>query len=323
MAFKYRKPSEASVKAQSEQSGGSFASIFKDGLNEFKPKMGGEYTIRIAPASWGDDDNPPDSYAHEVYVNYGIGPDEEGFISRAKMGFKDDPVREMHDRLRRKGDEHAEQLKRQATKKRRPMYIRQRGENDIGWQPWSCPWTVQRDISKAAVSKRRKTVKFIDDPDNGYDVTFSRESSGYGSYHIEEIDPEPSPIDEDPKKQKELLDWLEEHPLPEQYQIYSYEEIKRRCDGDEASVDEDEDEDEDDLPRTRSAMRRATTPGPQAHQDDVDDVDDDGDDEEEPPALIDDEEEELDEPAPIAPPAPKRRKPTAGKGVKTKARAKG
>ena len=49
MAFKYRKPTEASVKEQSEQSGGQYASMFVEGIPEFKAKKGQEYTVRIAP----------------------------------------------------------------------------------------------------------------------------------------------------------------------------------------------------------------------------------------------------------------------------------
>lgn len=331
MAFKYRKPTEASVKEQAEQSGGQYASMFVEGIPEFKAKKGQEYTIRIAPPSWGDDGNPPDNYADTVYVNFGIGPDDEGFISRSKMGMDDDPVREMHDRMRRHGDEYAEQIKRQTAKKRRPMYVYVRGEEEKGWQAWGCPWNTHRDIGKAAISKRRRTVKFIDDPDNGHDVTFSRESGGFGSYSVDEIDPDPSPIDSDPKRQKELLDWLEDHPLPDQYRVYSYDEIKRRCDGDEAADDGDDDaqgdEREPDAPtRTRSSRRAAAAPEP---EDDVTGRNDD-----DVPPLNDDEDAPLDGPEDddipfdsSPPPGPKPRGRKAAKkkagGVRKGTRAKG
>ncbi len=324
MAFKYRKPTEASVKSQSEQSGGQFASMFVEGIPEFRPKKGSEYTVRIAPPSWGDDENPPDNYADIVYVNFGIGPDDEGFISRSKMGLDDDPVREMHDRLRRHGDEYAEQIKRQLSKKRRPMYVYVRGEEDKGWQAWGAPWTVHRDIGKAAISKRRRTVKFIDDPDTGYDVTLSRDSGEYGSYTIDEVDPDPSPIDSDPKRQKELLDWLEENPLPDQYRVYSYDEIKRRCDGDEAADadgDGDGDDNEPDAP-TRSSRRESAAPHT-TPSDDGDEVPQLNDDEDAP---LDNGDDLKDEGPPAPPPAPKSRRPKAAKtssgGVRKGARAK-
>lgn len=327
MAFKYRKPTESSVKAQSEQSGGQYASMFVEGIPEFKPKKGQEYTVRIAPPSWGDDDNPPDNYADTVYVNFGIGPDDEGFISRSKMGFDDDPVREMHDRMRRHGDEYAEQIKRQTAKKRRPMYVYVRGDEAKGWQAWGCPWNTHRDIRKAAISKRRRTVKFIDDPDKGFDVTFSRESGGYGTYSVDEIDPDPSPIDTEPKRQKELLDWLDENPLPDQYRIYSYEEIKKRCDGDESDDDGDgasDNDSEDDQPApTRSSRRAAPQPEPDmdSGHDDVPPLNDDED------APIDGQDDD-DIPFDTAPPPapkPRGRKSTKRKtgGVAKGARAKG
>ena len=328
MAFKYRKPTEESVKAQSEQSGGQYASMFVEGVPEFRPKKGQEYTIRIAPPSWGDDDNPPDNYADTVYVNFGIGPDDEGFVSRSKMGFDDDPVREMHDRMRRHGDEYAEQIKRQTAKKRRPMYVYVRGEEDKGWQAWGAPWTVHKDIGKAAISKRRRTVKFIDDPDNGYDVTFSRESGGFGSYNIDEVDPDPTPIESDPKRQKELLDWLVDNPLPDQYRVYSYDEIKRRCDGDEAADADDggANEPEPDAPtRTRSSRREAAVREEPAETDgdDVPPLNDDAD------APLDGPEEDdpQDQAPPAPPPPPKSRRPKAAKaksgGVRKGTRAKG
>lgn len=323
MAFKYRRPSEAAVRQDSTQSGGAFASIFVDGHDEFKPKKGSTYTIRIAPATWGTDDNPPKSYAHEVMVNYGVGPDGEGFISRTWAGFDDDPVLEMHDRLRQFGDEYADLLKEQKAKKRRPMYVLVQGEEDLGWRPWAPGWTVQRDIAKASVSKRKKTVKYIDDPEEGYWVTFSRESGGYGDYAIDEVDDEPSPISEDPKRQKELLDWLVENPLPDQYKIYSYDEIKRRCDGQEAAATADGDtgdapEDEpDEIPRTRASARRRPAAEDPEPEDDFGGFD--------PPEPIDDPEESLDEEpdfheAPIEEDAPKRRVASKRKpGIRRKA----
>lgn len=328
MAFKYRKPTESAVKAQAEQSGGQYASLFLEGTTEFRPKKGQEYTIRVAPPSWGDDDNPPDNYADTIYVNYKIGPDDEGFISRSKQGLDDDPVREMHDRLRRHGDEYADQIKQQSAKKRRPMYVYVRGEEEKDWQPWAAPWTVHRDIGKAAISKRRRTVKFIDDPDNGFDVTFSRDSGEFGSYTIDEVDPDPSPIDSDPKRQKELLDWLDENPLPAQYRVYSYDEIKRRCDGDE-SADSDGGSDDDDAesdndpapPQTRSSYRKSSEPeAPKT----------DDNDDEDPPPLNDDDGDSLDDPQdqapPTPPPAPKPRRPKAKSkpgGVRAGTRSKG
>ncbi len=325
MSFKYRKQTESSVKAQAEQSGGKFASMFVEGIPEFRPKKGTETTIRIAPPSWGDDDNPPDNYADTVYVNFGIGPDDEGFISRSKMGLDDDPVREMHDRMRRHGDEYAEQIKRQLPKKRRPMYVYVRGEEETGWQAWGAPWTVHRDIGKAAISKRRRTVKFIDDPDNGYDVTISRDSGEFGKYTIDEIDPDPSPIDSDPKRQKELLDWLEENPLPDQYRIYSYDEIKRRCDGDEAA---DSDGDTDDDPQDQSPMQTRGSRRAEATQESAATTPDEEDDPV--PPLNDDEDAPIDEddiPFDSAPPpAPKSRGRKAAKaktgGVRKGARTK-
>lgn len=308
--------------------------MFVEGVTEFRPKKGTEYTVRIAPPSWGDDANPPDNYAHTVYVNFKIGPDDEGFISRSKMGFDDDPVREMHDRLRRHGDEYADQIKRQLPKKRRPMYVYVRGEEDKGWQAWGAPWTVHRDIGKAAISKRRRTVKFIDDPDQGYDVVLSRDSGEYGSYTIDEVDPDPSPIDSDPKRQKELLDWLEENPLPDQYRVYSYDDIKRRCDGDEAADadgdDSDDNEPEPDSPtRTRSSRREEV-----AREELPSTRDDDGGDDADVPPLNDDEDAPLDGPEDddipfdaLPPPAPKSRGRKAAKaktgGVRKGTRAKG
>lgn len=330
MAFKYRKQSEAAVRQEADQSGGGYASIFIDGTKEFKPKKGCEYTIRPGPPTWGTDDDPPTSYAHEVFVNFGVGPDDEGFISRSRMGFDDDPVVEMHDRLRQFGDEYADLIKAQKAKKRRTMYVMVRGEEELGWQAWAPGWTIHRDMAKASMSKRKRTVKFIDDPDNGYDVTFSRESGGFGKFTIDEVDDEPSPIVDDPKRQKELLDWLVEHPLPDQYRIYSYEEIKRRCDG-QANKTDDEDNAEDDVPQTRTSARRqaeahpAADPEPEGESVLDDDIPfDAGAD----PVLegtasdIDDADADIDEPPPPPPKPPKRRGAKKTGGLRRPARAK-
>ncbi len=333
MAFKYRKQSEAAVRQEAEQSGGGYASIFIEGTKEFKPKKGGEYTIRVAPPTWGTDDDPPTSYAHEVFVNFGVGPDEEGFISRSRMGFDDDPVVEMHDRLRQFGDEYVDLLKEQKAKKRRTMYVLVRGEEELGWQAWAPGWTIHRDMAKASMSKRKRTVKFIDDPDNGYDVTFSRESSGFGKFTIDEVDDESSPIVDDPKRQKELLDWLVEHPLPDQYRIYSYEEIKRRCDGQANKTEDEDDADPDDVPQTRMSARRQAAEHPDPEHDDShgppgpedDDIPfDAGADPvlEDTASDIDDADADIDEPPPPPPRAPKRRGAKKTGGLRRPARAR-
>src|SRR5690348_13638753 len=87
--FKYQGRSKEDVAAAANQSSGNFDSIFKDGIKVYKPREG-KNIIRILPATWEDGRH----YAYTLMVVYGIGADNQSYLSLHAMKGKPDPLEE-------------------------------------------------------------------------------------------------------------------------------------------------------------------------------------------------------------------------------------
>ena len=246
--FKYHKPSAEDVKKRAEQSGSDFDSIFKDTVKVFKVNDG-DNLIRVLPATWED----PKHFGLDIFVHYGIGPDRQSYLCLKEMNHGDGecPICEERAEAVKNGeDDYAKELK---PSKRVLVYLVDRDAEKEGVQAWAAPWTVDRDINSLIVDKRSGEVMCIDDPDNGYDVSFSKQGKQMTTKYIGmQIARRESDLGND--------DWLQfavDNPLPEQLKFFDYDYIKEVFNGKSSkkSTEKESDGDRDDRTRDRDMKR--------------------------------------------------------------------
>lgn len=263
--FKYKKRGTDAWKKRAEQSGYNRRSMFKEEVNVFRPKEG-DNLIRILPPTWEDAEH----YGHEIWCHYGIGPDGDSFLDLQKMTGQPDPIEEERSRALQENDkEYANKLQ---SKKRVAVYIIDRDEEEKGIQLWSMPWSMDADITTLAVDKRTGEVLDIDDPEDGYDVEFTKTGQGiktqYGGIAIAR---KSSELDND-----EALEEAVELPIPETFVYYDYEEIEKAFNAGGSAYDDDDDddeEDEEDRPRKRGKGKKEKPKRKRKKYDDDEDED--------------------------------------------------
>lgn len=143
-AYEYKRRTPESVRRRAEQSSGSYDKLFKEELEGFSPKEG-SYQLRILPPGWSNADH----YGLEIYVHYGVGPDNSQYLCPDKHKNKYCPICE-----ERRGTKDEDERKELAAKKRVLIWLIDRDHEDRGPQLWAMPWTVDRDISQQACDER-------------------------------------------------------------------------------------------------------------------------------------------------------------------------
>lgn len=238
--FKYRTRSRESWEKRSEQSGFNRRSMFADAVKVFRPKED-DNLIRILPPTFEDADH----YGHEIFVHYSIGPDKDSILCRNKMLGEACPVCE--ERSRALGENDKEYADKLNPKKRVCIYLVDRDDEDTGLQLWSMPWTLDADVTTLAIDKRSGEVLDIDDPDDGYDIEFTKTGKGMNTKYVGvAIARKSSALDN-----SEVLEDAVETPLTETLVYLEYEDIDKLFNGG-AGMHDDEDDDDDERKRGKS-----------------------------------------------------------------------
>ena len=224
MAFKkssgkkltYTRRTYESTKKRAEQSGGLRDQYLKDHVPMWKP-ADGENCIRILPPTWED----PQHYGIDVFVHYGIGPDNSAFLDLNRMKGEPDPISEAYDRAVAEGDEdYAKSLR---SVKRVLVYLIDRDKPKDGPQMWAMPWTVDKDINTQSIDSRTREILYIDEPDEGYDVFINREGQGERTKYSVKIARNPSAVE----LEDSWIELLEQNPLPDCLNFFEYDHIKK------------------------------------------------------------------------------------------------
>lgn len=215
--FQYKPRNTDAVKKRASQNAfGDRVGIFKDGLKGFSVKEGTSYSVRFLPPTWDDAEH----YGYDIYVHYNIGPGNDQYLCLEKMQNKPCPICDERKKAEAEGD--AEYAKKLTPTKRVAVYLVDREDEKEGVKVWSMPWTLDRDISKIAVDKKTGELYEVDNPDEGYDVSF--EVTGKKpkiEYTGLQIARRASELGND--------DWLEfavKNPIPEQLVYSTYDHIK-------------------------------------------------------------------------------------------------
>lgn len=244
--FVYRGKSRTAddVTKKAKEGTRDYDSIYKPGLPIFKPKEG-ENQIRILPSTWEEPD-----WDLTIYSHYDVGPDRARYLCLEHEPDGDGRCPVCEARAQAADEDEADAL-RQA--KGAVCWIIDRDDEKAGPQLWSIPFTkIRNEIHARSLDKRTREPILIDDPEEGYDITFFRKGTDTRTqYTGVEVARDPSPLHENEKIKNRWLDYISEHPLPECLNYYPYEHIKKALYGKAIKRDDDEDE----SPRRRRLAR--------------------------------------------------------------------
>ena len=256
--FNYHRRSRDEFKERANMRGGNFDSLFKPKYKQWKPKEG-KNRIRILPPTW----KGAKHCGLDIHVNYGIGPDNQSYLSLSKHGQGADPLAEARREALAEGDK--EYAKKLQTSQRILYWIIDRMDEEEGPLLWAAPFTFDKALMNLCIDEDTKAVIELDHPTEGRDIRFYREGSQLNTKY----DPsrmklmEPSSIHEDEGLEEEWLDFIQENPLPEVLNFYSYDHIKAQFAG-QSGKDDDEDEEK---PQRARKHTKSTDDGDDADED--------------------------------------------------------
>jgi len=257
-SFNYQKRSREDVKARANMRGGGFDSYIKQEFKRYKVRDG-KNMVRILPATW----EKPKHYGYDIFVNYGIGADNQSYLSLSKMDaegeYGKDPLAAARKEAQREGDDDT--AKALAPRQRVLVWVIDRLDEDEGPQLWDIPFSVDKDFVNLCLDEDTKEVVYPDDPEEGHDLRFYKEGSGlntkYPGGRMKLMDA--APLHEDQDVQDEWLGFVKDNPVPDCLQYYDADAISAAFDGQVRGKDEDEekpkrrghDDDEDEKPKSK------------------------------------------------------------------------
>jgi hypothetical protein len=249
-SFSYKPRNKDSVKERANMKGGNYDSYIKPKFKQWKPKDG-KNIIRILPPTWDDANH----YGLDIYINWGIGADNQTYLSLSKHGKGADPIAEARLEAQREGNSD---LAKELNPRQRILYwVIDRNDEEEGPLLWAAPFTFDKSLSNLCIDEDTKAVIFIDDPNKGRDVRFYKEGTGLNtSYDASKMKVlAASSIHEDEGIQAEWLEFITENPLPEVLNFYEYDHIKAVFDG-KAQKPADDDDDEAPVKSKVSSLKR-------------------------------------------------------------------
>lgn len=232
--FKYKKRSTENWQKRADQSGFSRRSMFDENVTVFRPHDD-DNLVRILPPTWEDAEH----YGYEIFVHYGIGADRDSILCPSKM--KDEPCPICEERSRALSDNDKDYADKLTPRKRVCAYVVDRDNEKEELELWSMPWSMDADITTLAVDKRTGEVLDIDNPEDGYDVEFTKTGKGiktqYGGIAIARKSSDLG--------NEEVLEEAIEMPIPDTLVFLEYDDIDKIFNAG-AGLNEPDDEDDDD-----------------------------------------------------------------------------
>lgn len=273
--FKYHRRSAADIEKRASQRGGSFETYLREDIKMYKVKSGSN-NVRFIPP-------PDDSYDHygiDIFLHYQLGIDKQTILCPRKMAGEECPVCEEYEAELAEApddisDKEKEEINQLQPGKRVLAYIIDRDEEQEGVQAWAQPWTVDRDIGKQMIDSRTGEILYIDDDQEGYDISFDKEGQGKRTkYTGIKIARRASSLGRNEKQTDEYMDFAIQNPLRDILLIKDYEDVKSifhakdTSDRDNSDDDRDrgrgrsrdrDDEEEESPPYTRAEILRMST----------------------------------------------------------------
>lgn len=202
--------------------------IVKDHIKQWKPNDG-DNRIRILPPTW----KGAKHHGVDLKVHYGVGADRQTYLCLHGMLGKDDPIHEAY--LRAKAelneDENNKDLKELVSqlkaKARVGIYLVDRDHPKEGVQFWAMPGGLDMDLVQVMQDKRTGEVLPIDDPEEGYDIEFTKTGKMRNTeYKGIAVARRSSPLGDN-----KWLKFAMENPIPDQLVYFDYDHIAKAFGG--------------------------------------------------------------------------------------------
>jgi hypothetical protein len=226
--FEYQPRTSDQVRARAT-AGGNREGFLADGVKTFTPKAG-THTVRILPPTWEEAEH----YGCDIHAHYNIGPDGGAYLCLHKMKDEDCPICDERAKAVKDGDDElADFLK---PRRRVACWIINRDDEREGPMLWMMPQSLDVEISKQSIDKKTGEVYNLDDPSQGYDVSFERQGDGQNTKYVGvQIDRKHSPLTDDDDDMAEWLAFVKENTVLDQL-VYQEEEYLQELIGDGLSM---------------------------------------------------------------------------------------
>lgn len=224
--FVYKTRDKAQLEKQATRKGNVYDGAFQSKFKVVGTKPGKSYRFRIMPPTW----ESAEHFAYDVFVHKQIGADNARFVCLQKHGGNPCPPCEEEAELKREGQkDEAYQIKAKANS---AMWVVDRDHEDLGPQIWAPSWMVNRDICAVSIDPETNEALWIDDPENGYDISFKVEQDGvYPKVIGLQVSRRSTPLSNDPAQAEKWLAYITEHPIPDTLDIKEYEYIAKVLSG--------------------------------------------------------------------------------------------
>lgn len=226
--FQYKARTAEQVEKRLSRTSGSFQGFLHDDYKLFKPAAG-DNLIRFMPPTWDDAEH----WGMEVHVHYNVGPERASVLCNAKMFGKKCPICEAQAAARKAGDE--ELAKELGERTQVVSWIVDMKDTSKGPQLYSIGFRMDSDFIKLTRDRESGEIYQIDNPEEGYNVSFQREGTGLTTkYSGYQLGRKASSI------QADWLAYVVEHPLPEVLVHRDYDEVKKLFEGNDAAGEDDD-----------------------------------------------------------------------------------
>ena len=227
--------------------GGSRDPFIREDIKTFYPKEG-DHEVRFLPPGWDDARH----FALQAWVHYGIGPDRTAFLCLEDQKKGTCPICTERSRATAAGEgDYAKSLN--ATR-RRIAYVIDRANEGDGPKIWVCPASVDATLLNLVTDKKTGEVYQLDDPENGYDASFTVVGKGLNKkYDSIAIARRASPLVDDEDLAREYLLFKDDNPIPDILVYYPPDQIEQALAGHTPQKRDDEDGEDNGKPAKKRA----------------------------------------------------------------------
>lgn len=231
--FIYQPRTAEDIKARANYRGGSYDSYIKPECKMYKVRDG-KNLIRFLPATWPKAKH----FGISIFLNYGIGPENQAYLSLSKMKGDRDPIAEAKHAAVREGDEKL--AKALSANERMLVWLIDRQAEDEGPQWWAMPLSIDKAVANISLDEDTNELSLIDSETEGRDFRFYKEGQGLNTkYPAEKMKLlSPGALHQDTGLMEEWLQYITDHSLPECLIYYDYEHIASVFNG-QSPVDEE------------------------------------------------------------------------------------
>jgi len=230
--FEYKYRDERSVRERAERKGGGrFDSPFVASADVWRSKSG-ENQVRIMPPTWEGHDH----YALLIWTHPWVGSENGEYLCLRKMQGNFCPICALAKAAQDGGDE--EEFQQLKVKEKYCCWVIDRDSQAQTPQVFLMGWQLDRDIAALTFNSRTSPrVIPIDHPDEGYDIVIRRTGEKLNTRYLPSIVPAPCPIFDDPARQAEVLQYIEEHPMPSMLKYFDAGYLSRVMSGTQEETD--------------------------------------------------------------------------------------